>query len=146
MKLLIPLFVLSLLSSCTDKTIAELDFLVGTWKRENVEQFEVWEKKSAHKLIGYSYRIKENQKSITETLAIKKVGDQFVFEATVPDQNEGRTVKFMLNAEIDSIFSFENDKHDFPKKIQYKNLSDNRVKVDVLGDEDSGFSYIQVRQ
>ncbi|GAB5554462.1 MAG: hypothetical protein Sapg2KO_40530 [Saprospiraceae bacterium] len=92
MKLLIPLFVLSLLSSCTDKTIAELDFLVGTWKRENVEQFEVWERKSAHQLIGYSYRIKEGQKSITETLVIKKVGDQFVFEATVPDQNEGRTV------------------------------------------------------
>lgn len=103
MKLLIPLLVLFLLSSCADKSVSELDFLVGTWKRENVEQFEVWEKNSAHELTGYSYRIKADQKTITETLAIKRVGDQFVFEATVRDQNEGRTVLSQENSFTHSI-------------------------------------------
>jgi len=146
MKILASVLILVLTSSCVVKKSAEFDFLVGTWKRENKEQFEVWEKNNPTELNGYSYRIKDNQKTITETLVIKKIGDQFVFEATVPDQNEGRTVQFVLNTELDSVFLFENDKHDFPKKIQYKILNDNQLKVTVSGDDDSGFSYIQNRQ
>ena len=146
MKILVTIVILFLCSSCVDKTASELDFLVGTWKRDNKDQFEVWEKNNALELIGNSYIIKDNQKTITETLVIKKIGGQFVYEATVPDQNEGRTVQFILNTETDSLFSFENDKHDFPKKIQYKKISDNQLKVIVLGDDDSGFSYIQIKQ
>jgi len=146
LKILVSILILFLSSSCADKKLSELDFLVGTWKRDNKEQFEVWEKNNSLELIGHSYRIKDNQKTITETLVIKKIGDQFVYEATVPDQNEGRTVQFILNTETDSLFSFENDKHDFPKKIQYKKMNDNQLKVTVLGGDDSGFSYIQIKQ
>ena len=146
MKILVSILILLLSSSCRDKKGSELDFLVGTWKIDNKEQFEVWEKNRSLELIGYSYRIKDNQKTITETLVIKKVGDQFVYEATVPDQNDGRTVQFVLNTETDSLYSFENNKHDFPKKIQYKKMNDYQLKVTVLGDEDSGFSYIQIKQ
>lgn len=146
MKILVSILILLLSSSCTDKKGSELDFLVGTWKIDNKEQFEVWEKNRSLELIGYSYRIKDNQKTITETLVIKKVGDQFVYEATVLDQNDGRTVQFVLNTKTDSLYSFENNKHDFPKKIQYKKMNDHQLKVTVLGDEDSGFSYIQIKQ
>lgn len=146
MKILVSILILFLSSSCADKKASELDFLVGTWKRDNKEQFEVWEKNNSLEFIGYSYRFKDNQKIITETLVINKIGDQFVYEATVPDQNEGRTIQFILNTETDSLFSFENDKHDFPKKIQYKKMNDHQLKVIVLGDDDSGFSYIQIKQ
>lgn len=134
------------LDTSWEKVQLDLDFLIGTWKRDNKEQFEVWEKDNSSNLTGYSYRIKDNLKVITETLVIKKIGDQFVYEATVPDQNDGRTVQFMLNTETVSLFSFENDNHDFPKKIQYKKINDNQLKVIVLGDDDTGFSYIQSRQ
>jgi hypothetical protein len=146
MRILVSVLALFLFISCEVNESSELDFLVGTWKRDNKEQFEVWEKNNSSNLKGYSYRIKDNQKTITETLLIKKIGDQFVYEATVPDQNEGRTVQFILNTETDSLFSFENDKHDFPKKIQYKRINDNQLKVIVLGDDDTGFSYIQIKQ
>lgn len=79
-------------------------------------------------------------------MAIKKIGDQFVFEATVPDQNDGKTIQFILNTEVDTLYSFENDNHDFPKKIQYKKMGTNQLKVNVLGAEESGFSYIQIKQ
>ncbi|NNL16426.1 MAG: hypothetical protein HKO81_07280 [Flavobacteriaceae bacterium] len=146
MKIFISILALFLFINCGDNETSELDFLIGTWKRENKEQFEVWEKKNDIELNGYSYRTKDNQKTITETLVIKKINDQFVYEATVPDQNEGRTVQFILNTETDSLFSFENDKHDFPKKIQYKKINDNQLKVIVLGDDNAGFSYIQIKQ
>ena len=66
--------------------------------------------------------------------------------ATVPDQNEGRTIQFTLNTEIKSYFSFENEKHDFPKKIQYKKITDDEIEITVLGDNGKGFSYTQLKQ
>jgi hypothetical protein len=146
MRILVSILIIIISSSCVDKKVYELDFLAGTWKRENKEQFEFWEKNNTHELVGYSYKIKDNQKSITEILKIKKIDGQFVYEATVPDQNEGRTIQFILNTETDSLFSFENDKHDFPKKIQYRRMNGNQLEVIVLGDDDTGFSYIQIKQ
>jgi len=46
-----------------------------------------------------------------------------------------------LNDTINDYYSFENAKHDFPNKIQYYKLSENKVKVKVLGDENKGFSF-----
>jgi hypothetical protein len=146
MKILTAIFIISLTTSCVDTRSTELDFLVGTWKRENKELFEVWERSKPAELLGYSFRMDGNQEIVTETLVIKKKGDQFVYEATVPDQNEGRTVQFILSNETDSLFSFENDDHDFPKKIQYKIIDENQIEVIVLGGENKGFSYIQIRQ
>lgn len=146
MRILASVLALFFFISCENNESSELDFLVGTWKRDNKEQFEVWEKNNSSDLTGYSYRIKDNQKIITETLFIKKNGNQFVYEATVPDQNDGKTVQFILNTETDSLFSFENDEHDFPKKIQYKRINDNQLEVIVLGDGNTGFSYIQIKQ
>jgi len=79
-------------------------------------------------------------------LSIKKIGNRIIYEATVPNQNDGETIQFTLNTEIKLYFSFENDKHDFPKKIQYKKISDNEIEVAVLGDNGKGFSYTQFKQ
>jgi hypothetical protein len=146
MKILVPIVILILTATCVNVKTTELDFLVGTWKRENKEQFEVWEKNKPTELIGYSYIMNGNQKIITETLVIKRLSDHFVYEATVPDQNEGKTVQFVLNKETASPFSFENNHHDFPKKIQYEKIDDDEIKVSVLGDNEEGFSYVQIRQ
>lgn len=63
MKTIVSILVLFLSISCTDKKTSELDFLVGIWKSENKEQFEVWEKTNTDELKGYSYRIKDKQKN-----------------------------------------------------------------------------------
>ena len=146
MKFLLSILIVLLTFSCKDKETTELDFLVGTWKRENRDQFEVWEKNDLHKLSGYSYRMDGNQKSITETLEIEIINNQYVYKATVPDQNEGRTVQFILNTEVDTLFSFENYQHDFPKKIQYKIINENTLQVIVSGEKSQGFSYVQKKQ
>jgi hypothetical protein len=120
--------------------------MVGTWKMDGKEQYEVWETTKNKELRGYSYKINDNQKTITETLSIKKIENNIIYEATVPDQNEGRTIQFTLNNEILEYLSFENINHDFPKKIQYKRINDDEIEVTVLGDEGKGFSYTQLKQ
>lgn len=123
-----------------------IEFLVGTWKIESKNQYESWVKDGSNQLIGQSYKIDENQKVILEIIAIRMIDNQMIYEATVPDQNEGQTIQFTLNPAIDSYFSFENLNHDFPKQIQYNKISDDEIMISVLGDDGEGFSYKLIRQ
>ena len=119
--------------------------LAGEWKHEKKDQFEIWEVEG-NTLKGYGYILKNGEQKITETLTLQHVNDQWVYTPTVPTQNEGRGIPFVLNTEIDSLLSFENPDHDFPQKVQYKVLDKDRLEVRVKGDDDSGFSFIQIRQ
>ena len=146
MRILLSICFGYIILSCSETETSQFDFLVGTWKVEFKEQYEVWEKNKNNELVGYSYKLNNNQKIISETLAIKKIDKQIIYEATIPNQNEGKTIQFTLNTEIKSYFSFENNKHDFPKKIQYKKISDDELKIMVLGDNGKGFSCTQLKQ
>ncbi|MCB0666838.1 MAG: hypothetical protein KDC80_13480, partial [Saprospiraceae bacterium] len=117
---------------CTKRR--DLDFLVGTWKIRDKAAYEVWEKRSAYEYAGYAYRIKDDQQQITETLTIKVVNGVISYNATVPDQNEGRTIIFFLNSGISDALSFENPEHDFPKQIEYRKLDERSISVQVSGD------------
>jgi len=141
----LTILILSIITiSCSTSKLEKLDFLVGNWQVEGKEQFEVWER-NGDELKGYGYKLKEKQKQISETLAIKMVNGNVVYQATVANQNEGATVSFQLNDSINNFYSFENAKHDFPKKIQYYKLSENQIKVNVLGEGDKGFSFVMNR-
>lgn len=146
MRTLTTICFLCLLIACAEDNNSRIEFMVGTWKMDGKEQYEVWETTKNKELRGYSYMIKDNQKTIAETLSIKKIENNIIYEATVPDQNEGRTIQFTLNNKIFEYLSFENINHDFPKKIQYKRINDDEIEVTVLGDEDKGFSYTQLKQ
>ncbi|MGB5818459.1 MAG: hypothetical protein WBG90_03165 [Saonia sp.] len=124
------------------KTVA---LLVGTWKVRDKEQYEVWEQSENSALKGYGFKIKEHQKVITEQLSIAMEGNTLVYKAMVPDQNEGKTIPFILNSSFKEGLSFENDTHDFPKKIQYIITNDSEIQVKVLGPHDKGFSYVLTR-
>jgi hypothetical protein len=146
MKTRISICMLCLLLACSENKLSRVDFIIGTWKMKGKEQYENWELANNKELIGYSYRIKDSQKIITETLSIKILENEVIFEATVPDQNEGKTIPFTLNNKIKDYLSFENMNHDFPKKIQYKRINENEIEVTVLGDHSKGFSYNQLKQ
>ncbi len=135
-----------ILFACSGNKASRVDFMIGTWKIEGEDQYEVWETNKNKELIGYSYKFENNEKSLTETLSIKEIDNQTFYEATVPDQNDGKTIRFTLNNDIKAYLSFENLEHDFPKKIQYRRINDNEIEVTVSGDEGKGFSYTQLRQ
>ena len=146
MRLIISLFVLTMISSCSAAKLSFLQYLEGTWKIEGRETYEEWTLEHRKELQGFVYAVSGTNKHIKETLTLKWVDGNLVYEATVPDQNQGNTIQFKLNTEETSCFSFENMNHDFPKKIQYKKIDDQRVEVSVKGSDGTGFSYIQVKQ
>ncbi len=121
-------------------------FLVGTWKVENQNTYEQWDRQDSHHLKGVGYKINDGQKVITEYLDIKYVGKDIIYSATVLSQNDGKTITFTLNHRNGNIFSFENPRHDFPKKIIYQKISDDEIFIEVTGAADKGFSYNMKRK
>lgn len=121
-------------------------FLIGTWKVENREDYEAWTATDASTLQGQGYKIRNGQKTITEYLSIKTEDGKTVYTATVPGQNNGQPVDFVLNTEVVGKYSFENLAHDFPQKIQYTPMGDAALLVEVMGSGGRGFSYMMAKQ
>ena len=120
-------------------------FLAGTWKSEDGKTFEHWDVLSPTLMKGYSYEMNGNETVVKEYLEIGKVGKSVVYTPTVIGQNDGKPVQFKMT-KSDSVFVFENPKHDFPKKIIYTKLSEHTINVEVLGSDNQGFSYHMVNQ
>lgn len=121
-------------------------FLAGTWQVENKEEYEAWTSIDGSTLHGEGYKIRGGQKTVTEYLSIKTLDGKTVYTATVPGQNNGQPVDFVLNTEVTGKYSFENLAHDFPQKIQYTPMGDAAVLVEVLGSGGRGFSYMMAKQ
>ncbi len=121
------------------------DFLQGTWKMENKEIYEHWDKLNSQTLKGFSYKLKNGHKEISEYLDICERDNQTIYTATVINQNNGKGIDFTLT-KTDSTYTFENPAHDFPKKISYQKLADNEIFVQVSDGKQKGFSYRMTKQ
>lgn len=121
-------------------------FLEGTWKMENRDVYEKWELLEDGSLSGISYRLTDGEQAITEYLEIRKKGEQITYTATVPTQNEGKGIEFVLHKPDSLTYSFENPEHDFPQKIIYQKVSDTEIHVSVRGDDDQGFSFTMKKE
>lgn len=125
--------------------ISKVNFLLGTWQIEGKQTYESW-KMQENKMIGESYKVKDDQKYISETLEIKETEGKVIYTATVMNQNGGKGIPFELVSVKDQLYSFENSTHDFPNKIQYKILSKTELQVNVFGKDGKGFSYKLMKQ
>lgn len=147
LKLFCVTILLGIFSSCTaQKNLNQLDVLLGVWKIENKETYETWEKNTSIEFQGQSYKNVNGTKHVSETLTLKILNDKIVYGATVSNQNGGKTIYFELNNSNEDLISFENETHDFPKKIQYKVINKNKLLVNVLGENNQGFSYYLIKQ
>lgn len=120
-------------------------FLQGTWKVENKEKYEHWDKLNDNSLKGFSYNTKNGELNVSEYLEITQAKKDIIYTATVLNQNQGMGISFKLN-KVGDTYSFENPKHDFPKKISYKKVSETEVFVEVSDGNQKGFSYKMTKQ
>lgn len=107
-------------------------FLEGTWKVDNKEEYEQWDRINEHELKGLSYALKNGQKIVSEYLKLTKIKDKIIYTALVIGQNNGKEVNFELNYQ-DSTYSFVNEAHDFPNFIRYTRVATNRLHIAVEG-------------
>lgn len=121
------------------------DFLQGNWKMENKEEYEHWDKLNENTLKGFSYKLEAGQMTISEYLDISETNKQITYTATVLNQNQGKEINFKLKRS-DSLYTFENSNHDFPKMIEYQKMNDHEIKVRVSDGNQKEFSYKMQKQ
>lgn len=113
--------------------------LEGIWQAEGRETYEKWESTAAG-FFGKGYEIKEGAEKVSETLEIRVIDGALFYLATVPDQNNGATVRFKLTEIAADRAVFENPEHDFPKKLIYQRTGDDGLTAQVLGANGKGFT------
>ena len=144
MKYLLTIFTLLVVKSAFTQSNLP-DFLRGTWKVENKDIYEYWDELNSQTLKGFSYKLKDGYMVVSEYLDIYERNNEIIYTAIVLNQNQGKGIDFQLT-KSDSLFTFENPSHDFPKKISYKKLSDNEIFVHVSDGNQKEFSYKMIKQ
>lgn len=135
-----------LILSCTDEPSSkfqyQLEMLKGEWcEAPGIGYRETWSKQG-NGLIGAGFMHAGNTFSQTEELSIINHDSTLIYRATVPTQNEGKSISFDLEHFTDTSLIFVNTKHDFPNIIAYYFLNDTllKIKVESLTDTSENFT------
>ena len=139
MKFIIPLLLFSSINvkaQFQKKDFIKLNSLEGEWmmKTKKGSLVEQWIIVNDSVMTSKSFRIIEKDTISQETVILKFSNGAISYSPTVPNQNQGNQVSFLLNEIKDGKFIFQNMKHDFPKQIQYE-LYKNQLKITISGDQ-----------
>lgn len=115
--------------------LKDLVWLSGTWDRTNSKPgrigHERWLAPSSNEMLGYGVTMKGSDTLFIEKLRIIASDTGTYYVADVPENK--RPVPFKLTGSTSTAFIFENKKHDFPKRIEYKREGE-KLHVIVSGD------------
>jgi hypothetical protein len=109
-------------SDNSKKAFKKLYALEGVWKMKTKKGVicEEWKKVNKNYLQNKGYMIIGKDTSITERVALQRSKNDIFYSSIVEDQNNKRPVVFTLTKAESNTFVFENQKHDFPKRIVYE--------------------------
>lgn len=108
----------------------QFQWITGRWENRETGDYEVWEYTSDHSsLSGYavSYNEEKSDSTITEELRITERDGKFIFIAH-PISSESPT-EFPIISATDKNFVSYNPDHDFPQRVEYHRLDQNRLKA-----------------
>lgn len=111
-------------------------FLAGTWAEVLPEEVreEVWVMNEGWSLVGTGRVLRDGRPVFEEKLAIEPRGKGFAYVAELPG---APPVEFELVERGEDWLRFENLRHDFPQRIEYRRDGD-RLRAEVSGTTQSG--------
>ncbi len=113
-------------------------WLLGEWeKKDSLGTLkEIWTSKDDSTFIGQSYYIQNEKDTIhNEQIELLQDAEHLIYIATIKGENNNTSVPFQMTNDEDSLLVFENPKHDYPQKIQYKLMKNNSLIAIISGKE-----------
>lgn len=148
-KILYPLVIITsiITSSCNKydangnsiKSYDELQkakWLLGEWEKSDSLGIlkETWISKDDSTFVGQSYYFQNKKDTFhDEQIELVQDGEHLIYKTTVKGENNDAPIPFQMTKDEDSLLVFENPKHDYPQKIQYKLLKDGSLIATVSG-------------
>lgn len=122
---------------------AEFAWLIGTWREEGKQSFEVWQKERDF-LMAESYQMKDGAKIVTEEIKFLKRGGDFYY---VPDvAGPQGPIEFKMTSFDKNSFTVENQQHDFPKKIRYEKVDGSHLRASISdANKTISYSFVKVK-
>jgi len=111
--------------------------LTGSWVMNTArgQTLETWKSSEPNVLTCKTYRITRQDTVLSESIQIVRSGKEINYVSKVTGQNEGASVKFRMTSSANNRFVFENNSHDFPKRIVYDILSKDIIHAWIDGGE-----------
>ncbi|HLF50912.1 DUF6265 family protein [Flavobacterium sp.] len=118
--------------------IEKASWLIGEWGNTSKEGVltETWMKENDSTFHGKTYFITGKDTAFTESIQLMQKNGQLLYIPTVSDQNEGKSVSFILTTSTENQLVFENKEHDFPQKITYNKISTDSIVAEIYGIKD----------
>lgn len=111
-------------------------WLLGEWEKSDSlgTLKEIWISKNDSTFIGQSYYIQNEKDTIhDEQIELMQDGEHLIYTATIKGENNDASIPFQMTNDQDSLLVFENPKHDYPQKIEYKLLKNHTLVAIISG-------------
>jgi len=114
------------------------DKLIGTWQSEDGKSFERWTNNNDGTYQTEGFSVKGGDTSWNEKGSVYQENNNWVFENTVKDQNDGKSVKFTSTLLNETSVQFSNPVHDFPTDINYTVADAATLRAFIVGPNNKG--------
>jgi hypothetical protein len=133
--LLVALFINTKAIAVSCSSLTQLNWLIGQWQTDENTDFtnEVWRKVSDKTFEGQG---KTNNSS--ESLRLVKMSNEIFYLAKV--SHNPVPIAFKLTHCKNKWFVFENMLHDFPNRIEYRQVNSDTLQVIVSGKSEKPFT------
>lgn len=118
-------------------------WLIGEWeKKDSLGTLkEIWTTKDDSTYTGESYYFQNEKDTLhNEQIELVQEGEHLIYRATVKGENNDEAVPFQMTKDGDSLLVFENPKHDYPQKIEYKLLKNGSLVATISGKQSGKIS------
>ncbi len=120
------------------KQLEKAKWFLGDWENKvNDARFtEIWKQRNDSTLAGESFVIENKDTLFYEQVDLVQRNDSLFYVVSVKDQNGEKPVSFHLTQSGKNEVVFENPKHDFPTKITYVRITEDRLIATISGTKD----------
>lgn len=116
--------------------LGKAKWILGEWEKTDTLGVlkEIWKTQDDSTFVGESYYIQNEKDTIhSEKIELTQDQEHLIYNVTVKGQNNDAPIPFQMTTDEDSLLVFENPKHDYPQKIQYKLIKDGSIIATVSG-------------
>jgi Domain of unknown function (DUF6265) len=143
MKKFILLSISLLVFSCGKKEeskkfplIEKAQWFLGKWENHSKmgDFTESWEKLSDSTFIGKSIILIGKDTVFHENVVLEQKNDSLFYNVSVVEKNKvEESISFYLASSSNNTLVFENPKHDYPNKIEYKLMAPDSILATIYG-------------
>ena len=116
--------------------LEKANWLLGEWEKTDSlgTLKEIWTEYDDSTYVGESYYIINKKDTLhNEKIELMQTGEHLIYSATIKGENNDEPIPYQMTTDEDSLVVFENPKHNFPQKIEYKLAKNNVLTAKISG-------------